>query len=140
MMANERGMTLVEILIAVAIIVTGLVGVMTGMQVATGGVATGQQQTTATFLAEQRMEDIRAFALSTTAAQGWSNVTSANFADEAYGTLPSYTTYRRTTTITNPTATTKVVVVSVFWRPVAVSGTANAERSVIVRTVLATRT
>ena len=140
MIANQRGMTLVEILIAVAIIVTGLVGVMTGMQLATSGVATGQQQTTATFLAEQRMEDLRAFALSANAAQGWTNVTAANFADEAYGSLANYTTYRRTTTITNPTVTTKVVVVSVFWRPVAVSGTANAERSVTVRTVLASRT
>jgi hypothetical protein len=86
------------------------------------------------------MEDIRAFALSANAAQGWTNVTAANFADEAYGSLANYTTYRRTTTITNPTVTTKVVVVSVFWRPVAVSGTANAERSVTVRTVLASRT
>lgn len=140
MIANERGMTLVEILIAVAIIVTGLVGVMTGMQVASSGVATGQQQTTATFLAEQRMEDIRAFALSTSGAQGWANVTAANFADEAYGSLANYSTYRRTTTITNPTVTTKVVVISVFWRPVGVSATANAERSVTVRTVLASRT
>lgn len=140
MIANDRGMTLVEVLIAVAIVVTGLVGVMTGMQMATSGVATGQQQTTAAFLAEQRMEDVRAFALSTNAAQGWANVTTANFPAEAYGAITNYTTYRRTTTITTPTATTKLVVVSVFWVPVGVSASANAERSVIVRTVLASRT
>lgn len=140
MIINDRGMTLVEVLIAVAIIVTGLVGVMTGMQLATGGVATGQQQTTAAFLAEQRMEDVRAFALSTNAAQSWANLTAASFPAEGYGTIANYGTYRRTTTITTPTATTKLVVVSVFWVPVGVSASVNAERSVIVRTVLASRT
>lgn len=140
MIANERGMTLVEVLVAVLIIVTGLVGIMTGMQVATSGVATGQQQTTAAFLAEQRMEDIRAFALSANVAQGWANVTAANFPAEAYGTIANYGTYRRATTITDSTATTKLVVVSVFWIPVGVSATANSERSVIIRTLLASRT
>ena len=86
------------------------------------------------------MEDVRAFALSTNAGQGWANVVTANFPAEAYGSIANYGNYRRTTTITTPTATTKLVVVSVFWIPVGVSASASAERSVIVRTVLASRT
>ena len=140
MTPNQRGMTLVEVLIAVFIITIGLVAIGAGFQIATSGVAAGQQQTTATFLAEQRLEDIKAFALSSDGTQGWSNVTSTNFAaTEDYGSIANYATYKRTTTISTPTSTTKRVTVSVFWRPVAVSRTANAERSITVSAVYTTR-
>lgn len=141
MIANERGMTIVEILVAAVIITVGLVAVATGMQIATAGVATGQQHTTATFLAEQRLEDMKAFAVSNAPGQGWANVTTASFpAAEAYGTIPTYATYRRTTTIVTPAGfpTQKVVTVSVLWMPVAVAGQ-NAERSVTVSALLTSR-
>jgi hypothetical protein len=121
------------------------------MQIASSGVTAGQQMSTATFLAEQRLEDIKAFALSTAAAQGWSNVTSTNFsASEAYGSITtntgtsssggtSFAGYRRTTTITDSTSTTKTIKVQVFFMPLAVSSGAVAERSVIVNTVLTSR-
>jgi len=138
-MRCERGMTLVEILVAAFVITIALVAVATGMQLATAGVATGQQQTTASFLAEQRLEDIKSFAVSQNSAQGWTNVTSTSFpAAEAYGSITNYASYRRTTTITTPTATTKRVTVSVFWLPVGVAGQ-NAERSVTFSVVLASR-
>jgi Tfp pilus assembly protein PilV len=138
---TERGMSVIEILVAVFVITIGLVAVATGMQLATAGVAAGQQQTTAVFLAEQRLEDIKAFALSTNALQGWANVTPFNFpAAEAYGSVTNYvgSTYRRTTTIGFSTATTKRITVSVFWVPVGVAST-NAERSVTLTVVLAAR-
>ena len=139
-MTNQRGMTLVELLVAVFIITVGLVAIGSGFQLATSGVAAGQQQTTATFLAEQRLESIKSFAVSTNSGQGLANVTSTNFpAAEAYGTIANYTTYRRTTTITSPTGTTKRVTVEVYWRPVAVSSTANAERNVTVSVMLSSR-
>ena len=139
MITNERGMTLVEVLVAVTIITIGLTAIATGMQVATSGINTGQQETIAAFLAEQRLEDIKAFALSSDAAQGWANVTTTNFGAEAYDTITNYATYRRTTEIATPTATTKKVTVRVFWRPVAVSSAANAERNVTVSAVFASR-
>ena len=139
MMRDQRGMTLVEILVAAFVITMGLVAVATGMQLATSGVAAGQQQTTASFLAEQRLEDIKSFAVSLNSTQGWVNVTSTNFpASEAYGTITTYPSYRRDTTITTPTATTKRVTVSVFWLPVGVADQ-NAERSVTFSVLLASR-
>jgi prepilin-type N-terminal cleavage/methylation domain-containing protein len=138
MMTNERGMTLVEVLVAVAIITVGLTAVATGMQLATASVATGQQETTAVFLAEQRLEDIKAFALSPAVAQGFANVTSANFPVENYSSIANYSGYRRTVTITNPSATMKRVTVDVFYKPIAVAAT-NSERQVTVSTSLRLR-
>ena len=138
MIHSQRGMSVVEILVAVFVIMIGLVAVATGMQLATSGVAAGQQQTTAAFLAEGRLEDIKAFALSTAGTQGWANVTAGNFPDEAYGVITNYTRYRRTTTITDSTITTKRVTVSVFWIPVGIAST-NAERSVTFSVLLASR-
>lgn len=138
-MRSERGMTIVEILVAVFIITIGLVAVATGMQLATAGVAAGQQQTTAAFLAEERLEDIKAFALgSASVNQGWTNVTAANFGNEAYGTIANYSRYRRTTVITDSTVTTKRIDVSVFWVPVGVASS-NSERSVTFSVVLTSR-
>jgi prepilin-type N-terminal cleavage/methylation domain-containing protein len=137
-MTNERGMTLVEVLVAVVIITIGLTAVATGMQLATGGITAGQQETTALFLAEQRLEDIKAFALSTAAAQGFTNVTSANFPVESYGGIANYTAYRRTVTITDPSATMKRVTVDVFYFPVAVASS-NTERQVSVSTAVRQR-
>jgi hypothetical protein len=111
------------------------------MHLATSGVATGQQQTTATFLAEQRLEDMKTFAVSPAAGQGWPNLTSASFAgDEAYGTIASHPTYRRSTTIVTPAGSTtqKLVTVSVSWTPVSVAGR-NAERNVTLSSLLTAR-
>jgi prepilin-type N-terminal cleavage/methylation domain-containing protein len=138
MMTNERGMTIVEVLVAVAVITIGLTAIATGMQLATASVAMGQQETTAVFLAEQRLEDIKAFSLSAAAGQGFANVTGANFPAEAYSSIATYPGYRRTVTITNPSVTMKRVTVDVFYMPVAVAST-NSERQVSVSTTLRLR-
>lgn len=135
---NERGMTLVELLVAVFIITVGLTAIATGMQLATSSINVGQQETTASFLAEQKIEDIKAFALSTNASQGFANVTSTNFPAEAYNSIATYEPYRRTTTITNPSATTKVIVVKVFYMPIGVASTVT-ERQVSLSTLVRTR-
>jgi prepilin-type N-terminal cleavage/methylation domain-containing protein len=139
MIFNQRGMTIVEVLIAVFVITIGLVAVATGMQLATSGVAVGQQQTTAAFLAEQRLEDVKAFLVSSSSSQGFANINTTNFPDEAYSGITGYPSYRRTMTITSPSATTKRVTVSVFWFPVGVSRTTNAERDVTVSVLLSSR-
>jgi prepilin-type N-terminal cleavage/methylation domain-containing protein len=62
MILNERGLTLAEILVAVAIIGLGLVGLAVVIPVSSYGVQEGSQLSTATFLAEQMIERARASA------------------------------------------------------------------------------
>ena len=57
--ANQRGMTLVEILLAVFIISVGLVALSSAIPLAAYGIQEGNQLSTATFLANQRMEQVR---------------------------------------------------------------------------------
>lgn len=59
MIANQRGMTVVEVLVAAAIIAIGLVGVMTVVPISSYSVYEGGHLSTATFLAQQKMEELR---------------------------------------------------------------------------------
>jgi prepilin-type N-terminal cleavage/methylation domain-containing protein len=56
---NERGFTLVEILIAVAVIGVGLMALSSAIPIAAYGIQEGNQFSTATFLANQRLEQVR---------------------------------------------------------------------------------
>ena len=60
---DETGFTLAEVLVATFIIVVGLTAVATGFQFAAAGIATGRSETVAVFLAEQRLEQLKAIAL-----------------------------------------------------------------------------
>jgi prepilin-type N-terminal cleavage/methylation domain-containing protein len=137
----ECGFTLVEIIIAAAVIGLGLVGVLAGFLYAVGGIEAGRQQTTASFLAEQRMEQLKAGALS-----NFLNVTTARYPAEAYGSLSSnghaMPDYRRTVTIVDAPeglADTKLVEVSVFYRPVVGFGVLATEREVRLAALLTNR-
>jgi prepilin-type N-terminal cleavage/methylation domain-containing protein len=137
----SSGFTLVEIIIAAAVIGLGLVGVVAGFLYAVGGVEAGRQQTTATFLAEQRMEQLKAGALN-----NFLNVTTANYGAEAYGSISNnghaMPTYRRTVTIVDAPAglaDTKLVEVRVFYRPVVGFGVLATEREVRLSALLTDR-
>jgi prepilin-type N-terminal cleavage/methylation domain-containing protein len=56
---EQRGMTVVELLVAVAIIGVGLVALLSAIPLAAYGIQEGNQLSTATFLANQRLEQIR---------------------------------------------------------------------------------
>jgi type II secretory pathway pseudopilin PulG len=129
---GEAGFTLVEILIAGAVIGLGLVGVAAGFLLAVGGLEAGRQQSTATFLAEQRIEQLRAGALN-----HFPNVTTASYPSEAYGSISNngntMPDYRRTVSVVDAPgglADTKLVEVTVFYRPVVGWGVLAAERQV----------
>jgi len=155
---DERGFTLAEVLVAAVIIMVGLVAVGAGFQYATAGVATGRGETVATFLAEQRIEQLKATALTnytgltagtTTEYCQSSNIgsTSSNCQSTSFS---GATTYTRTTTITdNPGGTgctgtapnlCKRIRVSVTYRPVTSRGDVSKTRQVDVYAVVAPRT
>jgi type IV pilus assembly protein PilV len=136
---GEAGFTLVEILIAVSVISLGLVGVAAGFLYAVGGLEAGRQQTTATFLAEQRIEQLKAQALN-----NFLNVTTGNYPNEAYGAIYNnpQPNYRRTVTIVDAPGgllDTKLVEVTVFYRPLVGFGVLAAERQVRLSALLTDR-
>jgi Tfp pilus assembly protein PilV len=144
---NRAGFKVAEYLAAVFVISLGLVAVGAGFATAIQGVETSRQHTTATFLAEQRLEQIRARALgnSLVACMGFANITGACFAAQAYGSIPNAPGYRSTVTVTdyvvNGAVARKRVDVEVFYQPVVSWGVQLlAERSVRLSTLIANRT
>jgi prepilin-type N-terminal cleavage/methylation domain-containing protein len=131
---SQAGFSLAELIIAVGIIGVGLVAVVTGFSYGLQGVEASRQQSTAVFLAEQRLEQVK--------ATTFRSITSATFPSEAYGTVANAPLFRRQVTITdNPSGITnsKLVVVDVFYRPVMAWGVLTAERSVQLTTFVTNR-
>ena len=144
---STDGFTVAELLAAIFVIAVGLVAVGAGFATAIQGAETGRQQTTATFLAEQRMEQVRATALGDplVACMGFTNITTACFPAQAYGAIESAPGYRSTVTITDyPVAgivVLKRVDVEVFYQPIVAWGVlVTAERSVRLSTLVASHT
>jgi Tfp pilus assembly protein PilV len=130
----DAGLTLLEVLFAMSLLTVGLLAIASAFPVAMSGVAQGNQQTTALFLAEQRLEEIKATA--------FASITSANFPAEGYGTIANGPGYRRAVTITSSpggVANTVRVDVNVFYRPVMSFGVLTAERQITVSTLVASR-
>jgi prepilin-type N-terminal cleavage/methylation domain-containing protein len=59
MMRDERGFTLAEILVAAVVIAVGISGLFIVVPLAGYGIQQGNQQSSATFLAQQRLEQVR---------------------------------------------------------------------------------
>jgi len=59
MVGNERGFTLAEILVGAVIVAVGIAGLFVVMPLAGYGIQQGNQMSTATFLAQQRLEQVR---------------------------------------------------------------------------------
>jgi prepilin-type N-terminal cleavage/methylation domain-containing protein len=130
MTRNQHGFTLIETLIAVGILSLGLVGALAAMGNGATSVDNARRNTTALFLAEQGIEQAKAFAVSTAAGQGYVLLANGSIPNQGYNTIPGYPEYRRTVTVTNNGAF-KRVDVQIFYRPVAATG---AETAVTVST------
>ncbi len=59
LVSNQRGMTLAEVLVALPIITIGLLALLSAIPLSTYATQEGSQTSTATFLANQRLESVR---------------------------------------------------------------------------------
>lgn len=157
---DQRGMTLPEILAAVVVIMVALVALASAIPISAYGIQEGSQLTTATFLANQRMEQVKqrqwseaqdevGFSASSTAAPTDTGGTTT-FPDENPVAAP-YTQFTRTVRITDcgtgagcggvVHAGLRQVVVTVSYQPLTGQGQAAAgtTKSAIVSLVVAQR-
>jgi hypothetical protein len=145
------------VLVATAVLSIGLVAVATGFQHAGSAVATGAGETAAVFLAEQRIEQLRAMAVADFAASSLNAGTTMEHcvAGRVGGTQPNCqatptagASYSRSTTITDVIAgagcpavplSCKQVDVRVNYRPITSTGQLDQLRTVQLVTVLGPR-
>jgi len=107
LLRDTRGMTLAEILVALVIITVGLVGLASVLPLSSYGIQEGNQMSTATFLAEQRFEQLKAAAWTSPTPDCLG--TSSNTSFGAGGTAPSgfvgtcaFTTFNDESPTSNP--------------------------------------
>jgi len=145
------------VLVATAVLTIGLVAIATGFPYATSGVATGSGETAAIFLAEQRIEELRAQAMvdfgapvlaARTTTEYCVSGTIAGATSNCQGAPAAGPSYMRSTTISDVTSSTgcpatplscKQVHVRVTYRPVTSAGTLDQSRAIDVVTVLGPR-
>lgn len=118
---QQRGFTLLEILVAMIVLSVGLLGIA-GLTVSViQGNAYSKNVTTATVIAETRIEDMR--------RAGYANATPTNFSAGPDPVSMGGVSFLRTTAITNnsPASNMKAIAVTVSWET----------RSVTLNTILA---
>ena len=153
LVSNQRGMTLAEVLVALPIITIGLLALLSAIPLSTYAIQDGSQTSTATFLANQRLDQVRnaqwmatcpptpaddglGVSASSTAAPTSGGTTT--FADENPIVAAPYAAYTRQVRITESVASTTVcgvtgaitgtyglrtVTVTVTYRPLSATGT-----------------
>jgi Tfp pilus assembly protein PilV len=122
---DDRGASLAEVLVSSALLVVTVAAVFSSLAYGVNGVESSREASTAVFLAEQRLEQVRAFAVSTASSQGFGNLTTTAFPAEGYGSLTGYASFRRTVTLTpsaggNPDLI--LVQVTVAYKPSSTRG------------------
>ena len=123
---KNGGFTLTEVLIAVVILSVGLLGLSAMTVAMTKSQAFGNKLTTATALAQKKLEEIK--------NTSYTDVVSANYPLEGYNTIPRYPQFSRSVTITadSPLADTKTVMVTVAWK----RDTAGTPYNVTLQTIV----
>lgn len=159
--SSKGGMTLAEVLVALPLITIGLLALLSAIPLSTYATQDGRQTSTATFLANQRLEQVRnaqwsatpavdalGISASSTAAPQSGGVTT--FADESPVAAP-YTAYSRQVRVTDcgtgPGCTgvthsdMRLVTVTVSYTPLSATGkdAVTAARAVTVSMVVAKR-
>ena len=106
---NNSGFTLIEVLVAITILSVGLLGTAALIAGIIRGNQVSNRVTTATTLAQDKMEEIKGVGLAGAADK-----------TENYGEILDYTLYKRTTNVDdvdpdNPVSDMKKITVTVFW-------------------------
>lgn len=116
-MRRDAGISLVELMVALLLLGVALMGLAAAFVPGRMAIQSGDQSTTATFLARRVLEDMRNHAYDT----GTDEITAAYFeasTDYGLGDLAGYPNFRRTISIVDgtPMAGTKTVTVTVFYK------------------------
>lgn len=114
---RDAGISLVELMVALLLLGVALMGLGAAFVPGRMAIQSGDQATTATYLARRTLEEMRNRAYDT----GTDDINATNFpASTGYGSgdLAGYPNYRRTIGITNdsPMAGTKTVTVTIIYR------------------------
>jgi len=156
--SDQRGMTLAEILIAIAIIGVGLAALAAAIPLAGYGIQEGSQLSTATFLANARLEQAKNAAWTALPAVDNLGVSAGSAAPQSSGTTTfpdenpiaaPYTAYVRTVRVTDcgvgsgcagiTNANLRQVTVTVTYRPLTGVGQGASTKSATVTMLIAKR-
>lgn len=117
--ASNAGITLVEVLVAAALVTVGMLAALSAMIVGFRGVEAAHRSSVALFLAEERLEEVRAVAQESRPALGPSRLAPEAFPEEPYGAIAGRPGYRRSTEVAidpDDRRNTRRVSVTVFYR------------------------
>jgi type IV pilus assembly protein PilV len=105
---DANGFTLIEILIATVIITIASIGIATLTVGVMHGNSFSQRLTTATTLAQDRLEQVKRISYPNAGTIAGT---------ENYGNIANYTGYKRVTSVTNdtPASNMKTITVIVYW-------------------------
>jgi prepilin-type N-terminal cleavage/methylation domain-containing protein len=145
--ARDDGFTLAEVLAAMSIIAIALLATTAALQYGLSGIEIGRGDSVAVFLVEHKLEELKAMALVDWADAALEPGTTTEYCQPSTGACsptPTPSAFRRTTTVAagsggSCTAHCKVVMVSVFYRPVTTRGQLDDERRVDVAAMFVSR-
>jgi len=156
---DQRGITLVEVMMAVGIITIGLSALLAAVPVASYGTREGYQLSTATFLASERLEQVRRarwtstprpvdeLGISPTPISAPESGSTVTFADEP-GLPAPYADYARTVRIFDcnnggcagvSRADLRQATITVSYRPMTGTGVADLAKSATLTTLITQR-